>query len=74
MRDVISMGKAVVCPVFGVFSFVKNLTRDLEDDAFTGEEVKDTQICYVPSGMLMQCEAFSYSEQAPFNLPFLTVE
>ena len=60
--------KAVNCPVFGIFSLVKNLSGKYRGNNSDNE---DTRICFMPSRFLYN-ELEGYEPNLPTNLPSMS--
>ena len=73
LKDVGERGKAVICPVFGIFAKRKCLTSDgleiVEDSSTEGEKMT-----YMPSKQLMTSDYLTYEPKQPWNLKYLSTE
>lgn len=67
LKDVGERGKAVICPVFGIFAKRKCLNSDgmeiVEDSSAEGEKMT-----YMPSKQLMTSDFLTYEPKQPWNL------
>ena len=62
-----------MCPIFGIFSPIKNFTNSDELDELMYEDdvqPESKQVCFIPSPLLESNELFSYEPKRPFNVPY----
>lgn len=72
-KEVLYGGKAVVCPVFGVFTQLKNLSMTMMMGGDRGPN-KDDPLVYIPSQLMAASKTFSHEAKLPHNIPFASLD